>query len=429
MTHVSTLSGTRALIVTSFLALSALIAGPVAWAALARADGAVVAVAVVRTALPVEAVSHAAGGIVDRILVSDGDVVEPGQALATLDSSKALAEVASLSAQRRSALVVQARLVAEQDGLPAMIVPAAVAFDASANPALGDEIAGQMALFASRRAEALAAHQQGQLAATWAKRKIAALRTRAALVRSELDLLEQDQTAQEALVSQGMTSRRAVRDSARAVLRLQDRLADINGQIGDIQAQGDLRAAALALQDSQRQKDTATQLQQVRARLAELAPRLDAAQQALAASTLRAHVAGRVQLSPQAAPGSVVRPAEPMMLIVPDGAGQRLVAQVPASAINRVALGQTVRVQRHPVDGLTSIRAGIVDNIAPLANAGNGAPVFAVTVLPDAADPGAFDGLHPGQTVTVFLHTKARPVADYLLEPFARFFDRALRES
>lgn len=423
------LPGTRSLVITAVLGLAVLIAGPVAWAVLAKADGAVAAVAVVRTSQPVETVSHAKGGIIASIEVADGSAVAPGDALVTLDNRDALAQVASLGASYRSARVVKARLLAEQSDQAEIHLPPDLQRTAALDPELRTEIAGQQALILSRMAETRAARQQGELASQWAERRIRDLSARIALVRRELALLDADKAAQQALVDQGVTSRRSLRDSSRSVLRLQDRLAELNGQISDIGAQAELRRAALDLQDAQRRKDVATQLQQVRARLAELGPRLTAAKEALAAATIRAHVAGRVQLSPQAALGSVVRPAEPMMLIVPDAAGQRLVAEIPASAINRVTTGQPVRVQRHPVDGLAEVRAGVVDAIAVQAVRSQGGAVFAVTILPDVADPHAFDGLHPGQTVTVFLHTKARPIADYLLEPFLQFFSRALRES
>ncbi len=83
------------------------------------------------------------GGIVSRLHVREGDVVEPGQVLVHLDPTRAEATVEESASRMRAALATSARLQAEVSGEP-LVFPAQVQHD----PQL---VQAETALYQSRR--------------------------------------------------------------------------------------------------------------------------------------------------------------------------------------------------------------------------------------------------------------------------------------
>ncbi len=61
-------------------------------------------------------ISHLEGGILDRLLVQEGDVVKVGQPLLRLDDTKARSDLQSLESRRIGLIAKLARLRAEQSG-------------------------------------------------------------------------------------------------------------------------------------------------------------------------------------------------------------------------------------------------------------------------------------------------------------------------
>ena len=120
------------------------------WAAFAPLDSAAVAPGVVVVENNRQAVQHRDGGIVAELPVREGDRVEAGQLLLRLDDTELAAQVSILSKQIDALKILEARLVAERDGLDAIVFPA----DITARLGKGEEIDqlvhGQERVFATR---------------------------------------------------------------------------------------------------------------------------------------------------------------------------------------------------------------------------------------------------------------------------------------
>ncbi|MCG5530547.1 biotin/lipoyl-binding protein [Halorhodospira halochloris] len=86
------------------------------WASFAKIDGAVVAQGTVTVDSYRQTVQHLEGGIVERLHVRDGDVVEQGDLLIQLDETQARAEYLMNWSRYISALARRSRLEAEIEG-------------------------------------------------------------------------------------------------------------------------------------------------------------------------------------------------------------------------------------------------------------------------------------------------------------------------
>jgi multidrug efflux pump subunit AcrA (membrane-fusion protein) len=105
------------LVILSFIGLSG------AWSLLAPLESAVVSPGVVRVASYRKTIQHLEGGIVDRILVKEGDPVAQGQLLVQLQNVRPSAEANQLRAQYVEAEAAVARLLAERDGAAGVTFP------------------------------------------------------------------------------------------------------------------------------------------------------------------------------------------------------------------------------------------------------------------------------------------------------------------
>ncbi len=125
-------------------------------------------------------IQHLEGGIIHKILVKEGDVVNPGQSLVQLDDTLAKAQLRRLELKHYHLLAMQARLVAEHRSRDD------IAFDDSltnqaADPEVSAIIEGQKTEFLARR-EALAS-------------ETAILRQRIAAIREEITGVRAERTA------------------------------------------------------------------------------------------------------------------------------------------------------------------------------------------------------------------------------------------
>src|SRR5690606_35989732 len=86
------------------------------WASVAPIDGAVVASGTFVATGQNKIIQHLEGGIISKILVREGDVVEAGQPLVLLDDTDAKANLRRLSLRHDRLLAIKARLEAEVAG-------------------------------------------------------------------------------------------------------------------------------------------------------------------------------------------------------------------------------------------------------------------------------------------------------------------------
>src|SRR5690606_34719153 len=94
-------------------------------------------------------IQHLEGGMINRLLVQNGDHVEAGDVLLELDSTQSLAQLEIMNAQAMALTALEARLIAERDGLDSVQYPATLSRTDSDAVA---EMAAQDQVFQARKA-------------------------------------------------------------------------------------------------------------------------------------------------------------------------------------------------------------------------------------------------------------------------------------
>ena len=139
-------------IVWGFVVIGLFFGGILAWSLLAPLSSAAIAPGVVTVDGNRKTVQHLEGGIVEEILVRDGDRVAAGQALVRLRPLVAETEYRQLETRRALLLGQEARLRAEQAGDDRIEFPGSLHLAADSDPDIGEALADQQVIFDTRRA-------------------------------------------------------------------------------------------------------------------------------------------------------------------------------------------------------------------------------------------------------------------------------------
>lgn len=416
-------------VLTGMMAALILAGGLAAWSALAAIDGAILAPGQVEAARVPVLVQHPDGGRVAALAVTEGQAVAAGQALLTLDAAPLTVERAALAAHLAQGLALRARLTAERDGAADVAAPAALL----ALPDGARAWADQRAAFAvqAQAREATRTAEAAQAAQVRAAQ--AGLDAAIAARTAEGALIARDLARAQALAAQGLAPAAAAdalaRDGLRAAAALAATRAD-RAALGDRLAE--VTAAARA-REAQGRSQAAVALADLGPRLAELAARHQALAARVQALTLRAPVAGRVHALMVSGPGTVLRPAEAALRIVPDGAAPLIAARLRPDDLDRVRPGQPVQVRLPATGGRDrpALPGRIVALGADAVPEGAGTPRHIrvdIALDPQALRSPDAEALRPGLPIEAQIATGARSPLAWLLAPLSAYFDGALRE-
>lgn len=423
----------RGAILAGLLGMAVLFGGVLAWGVTARIQGAVIAHATLEPFHPSQPVQHPDGGVIDRVLVDDGDTVAAGDVLLELDGAYLSAELAMIEAQYFELLARQGRLAAERGDLTAPDFAPELLAQARTRPELAPLLTGQSALFDLRLQSFEQASEQLERQAMQVVAEDDGLTHQIAANAMQATLVADELRDQSSLRDRGLTQ-------AARVTSLQREAARLSGEEAAFQARKAALAARLAQiemermqRQTQRRQEAETELRDIGLRLVELAERRRALAERSARLRVRAPVAGVVHDMAPMGPHSVIRPAQPLLSIVPQNQPWRVAARISPADIDAVRIDQPValRLSGHGRD-LPSGVSGRVVRIAPAAliDEGTRAPYFRVEIAapPDDLLRRGMPQLRPGLPVEAHIATSARSPAAWLLDPLSRYFRRAFRE-
>jgi HlyD family secretion protein len=401
-------------------------------ACVVRIDSALVAPATVTVESNRTVVAHLEGGIIDDVLVHEGDRVTSGQALFRLSDVAPRANMTLLEGQLAAGLALEARLEAERDQTPEIVWPAELAtlpVQAKVAQAMND----QQAQFRDRRASL-----DGQAAI---------LRARISQLRLEIQGMgiEKDSTGtQLGFIKTELTGvsdlfKQKLVELAR-LLALQREQARLEGTVGRLitdQARSERAIAETDLQIQQLQQhfqeQVATSLTDTRRQIGEVREKLAIARDVLARIYITAPIAGSVQALRVGGGGQVIRQGEPLLEIVPAHDRLQINAQFQPADVSDLRPGQTaeVRFPAFPARG-TPLILGRVESVSGdrLVDDVTHLPYFLGIISVDPATlPAEFAShLRPGMPAEVVVPTGERTVMSYLTDPLSRGLRRTFVE-
>lgn len=377
-----------------------------------------------------QSVQHPHGGVVQRLLVAEGDHVTRNDLLIELDPIQARAN-RDIAAARLTAMQTRKhRLECERDSDDPVTCLQRLGDDqdAAASQALRNERALAAAQLATHRLESQVLDSRAEQL----QQEIAGLQARLdSMTRQRTILQDELQTAQDLLASK-LGSRSRVMEVERLLAGtigdqggLRAQIASANQQVLEVK----LEAARLEAARTSRITD---ELRSTDDALAEARPRLAAARRVSEQTDIRAPVSGQVVGLSVFTEGGVVQPGEKLMDIVPDGAPIIVEAKLSVADIDGIAIGDTAEIKLTGLPRATRPQiAGRVTGISAdrLTDSVTGRAYYALRIAPLPDDMARHDAiLRPGMPADVIINRQSRTVMGYLLGPLMDEIYYAFRE-
>lgn len=421
-------------LITGIIAILVLVAGFGGWAASANIAGAIIAPGTLELAQHRQVIQHPDGGVVARVEVREGDVVQAGDPLIALDSTQLQSQLSITESQLFEILARIARLTAERDALDALPIDPLLVQAAADTPALGQLIAGQERLFRTRLASAAQAVEQLSKRQSQIINQMGGVTAQQDAIARQLSLLQEELAAQQALLDKGLAQ-------ASRVLSLRREDARLQGQLGELAASEAESAGRITEIDleilrlkTQREEDAITQLRDLQSRAFELREQRVTLRDQLSRLSITAPMSGQVFGLTVFAERAVIRAAEPLLYIVPHDRPLTITGQISPINIDEVHLGQDVTLRFATFDARSTPEVfGRVTGISGdvFTDDSNGQTFYRIEMALNDGEAARLGDvvLVPGMPVDAFIQTAKRTPLAYLIKPLADYFNRAFRET
>lgn len=413
--------------------------GLLGWAAIIPLDAGAMAEGVVAVSGNRQAVQHRDGGVITKLSVVEGQTVTEGDLLLQLSALELVAQERGMAGEVIALLAQRERLRVERASQPSITPPAEFETLTDEDRILAEEaMLGQKLLFEARRRSMATERsvldqriRQHSEQITGSEHQIRSNGVQRRLIAEELDGLRK-------LLPDGFVAINRVRAMERQA-------AELEGQEGvhfaDMarlaEAVGEARMQIVSLERN-RTEEVATQLREVQVRLDELQPKLAAAREQIARSSVRAPASGRVVGLTVFTEGGVVSGGETLMEIVPQDRVLVIEAKASPADADDLSVGMETQVRFSALQEKNiPIVMGTISRVSAdsFEDERTGLRYFEIEVMVPADELAklreirADGGLRAGLPAEVMVPLRKRTALAYLLEPLSNTFWRAGREN
>lgn len=386
--------------------------------------GAVTARGVIVMAQSARSITHRTGGIVAGVYVKEGTTVAAGDRLFSLDASRLSTALGDLERQQANLMLSEARLKSESAGLDEMAIPEHLPKSIDGLDAL---IAAERALFAANRSAILAErsrlraeHRRSRILADALDEQIRAKEQEIDLITRQIESLrkhddksEDDKLKIHDLHPHGKVAEQRnfalERDRARLVSELQRLKAARAEAVTDA---GGLDPRLARLEADTRHR-ALIELGETTAKLEAIERERAALERDIAASDVRAEIAGLVRDLAIGASGTRLEAGAVALTIASPQDQPMIEAEIAPSDVSAIAVGHRARV-RMP-SGPPDVNASVASITAETPREARAASRFIARLTPEPGMETAH--LVPGLAVEVAIETAPRSTLSYILRP------------
>lgn len=401
------------------------------WGSTAHLDSAVTTFGVVQAEGSRKVVQHPDGGIINAILVKEGDLVQQGQILIRLDPVQANAALNIQISDVDTLEASVARLQAEEAGADKVVFPPDMTARA-ADPQVASIMATQNELFHARHSALVGDGGQLGEQVMQARSMADGYRGQMAAIDKQSSMIADELAGLQKLYAAGFATKPQVLAVERAASALdgqkKEYMADID-RAGHAMGQYESQAAQLR---RERVSDVSGQLEDARAKLADAEQQKAAAQAVVDRTSIRAPATGFVFGLTANTIGAVIGRGEHILEIVPSDAAPMVEAHLKPADGARVKKGMAVNLKVTASQGRAlPVMSGVVKSrsVDLLSDEKTGQAYYDVMITvnrDDIARAGAV--LDVGTPVEVVVPTGSRTALHYLFQPLMEAFAHGLKE-
>jgi protease secretion system membrane fusion protein len=366
-------------------------------------------------------VQHLHGGIIDKILVKEGDKVELGQAVIVLNDTQLKAQFGIVETQLISALAIQARLSAERSGDGSVAYPNFLTEQASL-PQVRDVINIQNQLFKTRRTALLNEEAILKETITGLQKQIEGSEALEKSRANQLRLFTDELKALQPLYEQGYIPRTRMFELERAVSSLEGQRSGDLSIIGRAQSQiSEIRLKILQSKEVY-QKEVETNFTEIQRQVSDLKERYTATRDELDRVIVRSPATGVVFGLTVNTVGGIIAAGQKLMDVLPASDSLLIEAQIPTHLIDNVATNLDADISFPALDkfDISHIQGKLVYISADkLTDPKTGEPYYLGRVVVTSEGMRELTGhkLQPGMPANVVIITGQRTMFGYLIRP------------
>ena len=361
------------------------------------------------------------GGIVAKVHVKEGQIVDSGELMLTLNDPEAEAQLSRLLA-RQASLSAQANRIRQLAGIEQ------IRSDAVDSAGSVFEIQ-QMAILPLE--EAAAASERSLIRAEIHRRvkSVEKLRLMRKNAIAKLELANEELKSQKQLYQKNITNRSTIIKIEKEVNDIYSNLTEIEGDINETEStivESNRRLDDVIASRRQRQGD---QLSSIMVDLSELDQQILSLRTRIDRGLLEAPIRGIIHELSADFSGQIIAPGDKLLEMIPMDSELVMEGRLPPEEIGHVSRGQKVRIA---VDGIEPHRVGYlegeVEHLSPSTFVDeNGMPYYQVLATLDKNELAGIP-LIPGMTVQAQIKIGERTILEYLLKPIYRAWNTAFSE-
>ena len=406
------------------------------WSVLAPLDSAAIGSGLVIVENYRKPIAHLEGGIVKEVRIREGQHVNKGEVLLTLEDIQPRSQLDQVQGQWLLSLAHEARLTAQRDGKSRITYPTALTArknDSRAAEAM--RLQDQTFQVRKRALDGeimLYRRQIEQL-----KQKLIGLNEQKSMREKLVRSFEKERGDLQILASQGYAEMQRVREMERNLAQNEGQRASLESDMSSVELEIGSAELKILRIEQEFQREVAKELAEVQAELFSLNERNRALSDTVKRTTVVAPDDGMVLELVVHTPGEVIRPGQHVLNIVP--ANEQLMVEVRLlpQDIDQIMVGQTAEVrfsafrQREmpKIEGkLVMVSADrLVDETSQDRH-----PYYLARVM--VTPKGIRDlanlklELVPGMPADVFIKTGSRTFWRYMTAPFSDLLVRSMRE-
>lgn len=408
------------------IAIASLVVAFLIWSNLAEIEEITFGSGQVIPSQEIQVVQSLEGGIIEDILVSEGEKVDKGQVLLKVSDIAFASEGRGAEAKSLSLQAKKARLEAEAKDTE-FIVPEEVV------QKFPDIARNEQALYQSRR-------QELENAKSILDNKISSAQSQISEVRAKINRLSESRRLlnQELAITKEMVAKRAVPKLEE--IRLNRELSNISGQIRE--ASEERSGLEAELNQAKREREDREdkfksqvlgELNDIETQISQIGESLTAIEDRVARTEIRSPVDGVVNKIALKTIGGVIEPAMQLFEIVPLDDDLKIVAKVTPQEIAFLRPGQPAKIKISAYDSQRygSLEGQVIRLGANSITDREGNIFFEIELEAKQNYLGTSENplpITPGMVAQVEIITGKRTIFSYLVKPVLRAKDRALTE-
>lgn len=400
------------------------------WGGFAPLDSAVIAHGTIVPSGNLKIVQHLHGGIIEKILVKDGDVVRKGQELIILSKTQAKARLQQLMNSYFAKKIAEARIIAERDEKESFELYEEI--DLENNPELEKIYDAEVRLFneniSSINGQIGIYNQQINIA----EQRIMTLEQQLSSTQRERSLIEEELKNITLLYEKQLVQKTRLLNLERSIAESDIRIAEYKDQIH--RATESINEVKLKIEQIRQnwKRDLSKELKDIGQQIASLKEEIDAAQDIETRTVITSPEDGIVTNMRFHTENGVIPPSGPIMEIVPSGANLIVEAMILPKDIDVIKEGQKTKIM------ITAFKARFVPRISGVLEyisadrivdnkTGHAYYLARISINHDEIEK-LGKSLLPGMPAEVFIVTGERTFLEYFLSPIINSLHRTFKE-